>query len=206
MDICYKPLAEKYYNDIKKMICDTWQFDKYVPEQFLRIFVDTVFYSYLCECNYSRIALIDNKVNGVMLAHFKTGNINLKYFMLMIFSALRLSMNSEGRKCLKILKNISICEKEIQKAVKANSNRLLLLIVDKNMRNCGIGSALINILEQKCKSYRLITDTLCNHTFYDKKGFRNVNSKQFVYFSGLEKMYLYQREQDVEGQACPGAS
>lgn len=45
MDIYFKPLVKKYYNNIKKMICGTWQFDKYVPINFLGIFVNTVFYS-----------------------------------------------------------------------------------------------------------------------------------------------------------------
>jgi GNAT superfamily N-acetyltransferase len=190
--IIFKSLDKKYYNDIKKMICDTWRFDKYVPEKYLETFVKTVFYSYMCECNYSQIALGNNKVAGIMLASVTTDYFDLKYFFLMIFNAFKLSIHLEGRKCFKILKSISACEKEIQKAVKV-SNKLLLLIVDQNMRNCGIGSALINVLEQKCKSYHLITDTLCNHVFYDMKGFQKVNSKQFVYFSGLEKMYLYQR-------------
>lgn len=119
----------------------------------------------MCECNYSEIALIDNKVTGVMLAHITTSYFDFRYFMLIMLSAFRLSFHSEGRKCFEILKNISVCEKEIQKAVKASSNRLLLLIIDKNMRNCGIGSALINDLQQKCKSYHLITDTLCNYQY-----------------------------------------
>lgn len=192
-NIIFEPLSKKYYNDIKKMICYTWHFDKYIPKKLLKIFINTVFYSYLCECNYSQIAVVDNKVAGVILAHTTSRYFNFRYYMLMIFSALKLTLYSEGRKCFKILKNISVCEKEIKRSSKINKNQLLLLIVDPNLRNLGIGSALINNLQQKCNKYYLITDTLCNYTFYDRKGFQRIKTKSFLYFSGLENMYLYQR-------------
>lgn len=156
--------------------------------------------SCLTNYTYSKVALLDNEVVGIILVKdIAKHKCPLSNRIEQIKAIISLLASKEGRKVSKIFDSVSGIDKQLL----SNTNKtypaeLALFAIKSSCRNKGIGkllfkSALEYLDNQNIDNFYLFTDTSCNYGFYEHQGMIRRCEKEhfFTINNQKEKMNFF---------------
>lgn len=202
--VVYRELIKEDYECVKKLICEAFGFDAFIKSPKVLDSVLTVYLqSCIFESSFSRVAVKDNKVIGLILGNAKSDKKKIKKFhnyASYLSHIIKLVFSSkENKKLIKEFSKVTTAYKEIIKGKEDSFQGCIqLFIVSKESRGLGIGKSLISMLfnymnHMHVKSLYLYTDTRCNYGFYDSQNFKRVKEKS-IYFDAMPSkldVFLY---------------
>lgn len=205
MQITIREYQNKDFQDLEKIIRETWHYDEFSsPEtaaKLARVFLS----SCLTNHTFSRVALLNNKPIGIILVkNIATHKCPLKYRLKQIKSIISLYLSKEGRNVSKIFESVNGIDKQLLADVnKLYSAELALFAVDTSCRGKGVGKILFNaaleyLKEQNLKEFYLFTDTSCNYGFYEHQGMVRRCEKEHIFnIKGQQakmKFFIYDQQ------------
>ncbi|KOS67779.1 GNAT family acetyltransferase [Lysinibacillus contaminans] len=200
--LTYRELTKKDYERVKELICDAFGFGEFIED---KKFLDSILNIYLHSCildsSFSKVAVKDNKVIGVILGSAKKDKKRLpkSHSILVTASAfLKIMISSKENKKLfkEFIKIQDIYKEIIQGKQDSFQGCVQLFIVSEESRGLGVGKTLINYLSNYMQSMEvdsmyLYTDTRCNYGFYDSQNFKRLNEKEIYLDSIQEKLNIF---------------
>ncbi|MEO4052418.1 GNAT family N-acetyltransferase [Solibacillus sp. CAU 1738] len=201
-NLAYRELTKKDYERVKELICEAFGFGEFIED---KNFLDSILNIYLHSCildsSFSKVAVKNNKVIGVILGSAKKDKKRLPksqsilviaaaFFKLMITSKENKKLFKEFIKIQEIYKEI------IQGKQDSFQGCIQLFIVSEESRGLGVGKTLINYLSNymqsmEVESMYLYTDTRCNYGFYDSQNFNRLNEKEIYLDSIQENLHIF---------------
>ena len=178
----YRDIQEKDYEALEKLLDMTGYFKKITPNNKVRQIVLQVY--------------LNNKHSKKVAWTPYTAGI--------LSRLIYLHLLKEGRKTLKAHRDFSQNYKELMGDKEQQfDGELTLLIVDKQYRRVGIGKTLIHqfleyMKQTKAKNFYLLTDTMCQYTFYDRQGFRKIGKQKVNLVNELKEIEIYLYDKDIE--------
>ena len=201
-NLTYRELTKKDHERVKELICDAFGFGEFTED---KKFLDSILNIYLHSCildsSFSKVAVKDNKVIGVILGSANKDKNRLpksrsilvaasSFFKIMIAS-------KENKKLFKAFIKIQDVYKEIiQGKQDSFQGCIQLFIVSEESRGLGVGKTLIKYLSNYMQSLEvasmyLFTDTRCNYGFYDSQNFKRLNEREIYFDSTQEKLKIF---------------
>lgn len=186
MKVEYRELNPSDYNQLSKLIINTWKFDDFCNKANV---IQHFGLSYLFRCmsnqTYNRVAVINGKIAGIIIGadHRKKVN-NFSYNIKCIYQTILCSLSKELRSNSNTLFEYSKNMDEMYDNLKVKPDaEVNLFIVDEKYQGLGIGKHLYYNLIQHFKdtninSYYLYTDTACNYKFYLHQGMEVLSAKK----------------------------
>ena len=167
------------FKSLEKVIQKTWHYDELCSPKTARKLARVFLSSCLTNYTYSKVAVIDGNVVGIILANDKKEHkCPLSKRMKQIFYLLSLYCSKEGRSVMKIFSSVSGIDQVLLKETNKKYNaELSLFAIDENYRGHGIGkklfgSAVDYFKKQNVDEFYLFTDTSCNYGFYEHQGMK----------------------------------
>lgn len=201
-NIVFREIDERDYENLEKIICKTWEFDKDCTEKTAVILSKAYLSNCLKNQTYTEVAIVDGNVAGVIVGrNTKKLNMNFKIRIRKFFSVLKLKLTREGRRVVEIKSEVDSINKKLLKKSKYDyGGEIPLFIMDEKYRGFGIGKSLFKDMlkfmgKDNVKSLYLYTDTDCNYKFYEKQGMKR--RKESMYscltegFDWSMKLFLY---------------
>lgn len=184
MKIELREYKKEDYETIKNIIRKTWNYDQLTDSKtankLAKVFLDSCLNNY----TFSRVALQDEKVIGIILLNdIKKHKFSFRKTMKQFKSVTSLLLSKKGRQVCKLFGNISGLDNELLKENnKKYQAELSLFAIDENARGLGIGKMLFNeVLNNNKKDnitdFYLFTDTSCNYGFYEHQGMKRCIEK-----------------------------
>lgn len=186
---------------LEDIIRNTWEYDSFcspkVAKQMARLYLA----SCLVEQDYAKVALIDNKPVGIIMAKNITKHKNsFRFLYNQLIRAIPLYLSKEGRKTAKIFLEINNIDlKLLSEQHKNYDGEIAFFAINEQCRGLGIGKSLFDMAleyfeSQQIKSYFLYTDSSCNYGFYEHQGMVRCGetTHQFT-MKNVIKFYLYER-------------
>ena len=178
----------KDFKALETIIRETWHYDDFSTSKtavkLARVFLSSCLTNY----TFSRVAVVDGNVAGIILANNITKHKSpLSNRLLQIKSILSLYSSKEGRNVSKIFGNVNGIDKQLlNENNKTYPAELALFAVSSSCRGKGIGkmlfqSALNYMKQEKLKEFYLFTDTSCNYGFYEHQGMKRRLEKKHVF-------------------------
>ena len=108
-EITYRELRKEDYRQIEKILGDTWGFSRRCKDQkVVRLLEKSYWASLLAQENFARVALINGKPVGVVLARKEgKGRKNFTMNFRGLFYGIRLGLSQEGRSNLKLFRELN---------------------------------------------------------------------------------------------------
>ncbi|MEG2788680.1 MAG: GNAT family N-acetyltransferase [Romboutsia sp.] len=187
--VLYRELVRDDYERIKELICEAFGFDDFIEN---KILLDSILTIYLQGCimdsSFSRVAVKDNKVIGIILGKAKNDKHSLRKMhnsVSFLLNASKLLIpTKENKKLSKEFSKIKNAYKEIILGKEDDFEGCIeLFIVSHESQGFGVGKTLVSDLFDYMKtmnvnSLYLYTDTRCNYGFYDSQNFKRINEKK----------------------------
>ena len=203
-NVVYRNLEKKDYNRIKELINNAFGFSEFIKDSNL---LESILNIYLKGClldsSFSKVAVKDNVVIGIILGNAKNDKKHLRKFSNILSwgsSSVKLAFCSKEKKnAIKEFSKVSQTYKEIIQGKEDDFQGCIqLFIVSEESRGLGVGKTLIKYLSDyminmKVNSIYLYTDTRCNYGFYDSQNFNRLNEKE-IYFDSIPSslnIFLY---------------
>lgn len=203
-NVVYRNLEKKDYNRIKQLINNAFGFSEFIKDSNL---LESILNIYLQGClldsSFSKVAVKDNIVIGIILGNAKNDKKHLRKFsniLSWVSSGTKLAFCSkENKNAIKEFSKVSQTYKEIIQGKEDDfQGSIQLFIVSEESRGLGVGKTLIKYLSSyminmKVNSIYLYTDTRCNYGFYDSQNFNRLNEKE-IYFDSIPSslnIFLY---------------
>ena len=188
MQIELREYQKQDFKALETIIRETWHYDDFSTSKtavkLARVFLS----SCLTHYTFSRVAVVDGNVAGIILANNITKHkCPLSNRLLQIKSILSLYSSKEGRNVSKIFGNVNGIDKQLlNENNKTYPAELALFAVSSSCRGKGIGkmlfqSALNYMKQEKLKEFYLFTDTSCNYGFYEHQGMKRRLEKKHVF-------------------------
>lgn len=187
---------------LENIIRKTWEYDLFCSKEVARGMASLYLASCLANQTYTRVALLDNEPVGIIMAK------NIKKYkgrMGLIFNqfkkALKLYLNKEGRKTLKVFSGINDLDKYLLKERNKDfKGEIAFFAVNEKCRGTGIGKSLFNFAieyfrNEKIDDFYLYTDDTCNYGFYEHQGLLRCGEKVYevpIKVKNKMKFYLYE--------------
>ncbi|WP_290772390.1 GNAT family N-acetyltransferase [Anaerofustis sp.] len=179
MEITLREYQNKDFKELENIIRKTWHYDEFSSPKTAKKLARVFLSSCLTNHTFSRVALLNDKPIGIILAkNAATHKCPLKYRLKQIQSIISLYLSKEGRKVSKIFESVNGIDKELLTDVdKTYPAELALFAVDDSCRGKGVGKQLFQtateyIKEQNLDEFYLFTDTSCNFGFYEHQGMK----------------------------------
>lgn len=204
--ISYHKLKREYYVDLCNLIEETAEFSRFAEnENTRRRLAKLYFLICLKEMTFGQAGLYRDRMIGVVMGRAKDRKRPKPVLAVKIaFLKIRINMEKDGRRALKILHNIEASKKEMIERINHESDgEVLLCIVKKNYRRRGVGSELWGRLETYFKENNIkhaygILNQNSNYEFALAQGF--AKQEKAVYMVETEKqrfreqLYYYELE------------
>lgn len=188
--ISYRKIRKSDYNEIKKMVDNTWKIsacldNKKIGQLFLNMFINSLI---MIE-NYNMVAIENEKLLGVIIGKTKEKTFSLKkilYFLFLITDSIKVNFivrtdNDKNviKDYMELVKTYKLLKKDINQKF---DGQIELLAVDEKSRGKRIGKTLVYDFFNYCKDIKmqniyLFTDTKCNYEFYDIIGMKKLGEK-----------------------------
>ncbi|XRD23579.1 GNAT family N-acetyltransferase [Lysinibacillus fusiformis] len=205
MKVKYRNLEKRDYQQIKKLINEAFNIQRFVKDEKV---LELVLNFYLQDCivcsSFSKVAEKDGKVIGIILGNALKDKLRLKKFH-NIFSLTSTILkgffvSKENKKSFTILSKTQKVYSEMMQGKEKNfQGSIELFIVSQESRGLGVGGELLNQLStymkrKKVNSIYVYTDSKCNYNFYDRKKFKRLNEKEinFEQFKDKLTVFLYE--------------
>ncbi|MGE7022446.1 GNAT family N-acetyltransferase [Solibacillus cecembensis] len=201
-NLTYRELANKDHERVKEMIRDAFGFGEFIED---KKFLDSILNMYLHMCildsSFSKVAVKDNKVIGIILGSAKKDKIRLpksRSLLIMVSTLFKIMITSKkNKKLFKAFSKIQGIYKElIQGKQDSFQGCIQLFIVSEESRGLGVGKSLIAdvsfyMQSMDVESMYLYTDTNCNYGFYDSQNFKRLNEKEIYMDAAKEKFTVF---------------
>ncbi|RDY29509.1 GNAT family N-acetyltransferase [Romboutsia weinsteinii] len=202
--VIYRELSRNDYSRIKELICEAFGFSDFIKnEKLLDAILSTYLHGCIMDSSFSRVAVKNNNVIGIILGSAKNDKNNLKKLhnnLSFLSACTKLLASSKEDKML--IKEFSIIKDTYKEIISGKEDSfqgcVQLFIVSQESRGLGIGKTLVSDLFDYMKSMSvsslyLYTDTRCNYGFYDNNNFNRINEKE-IYFNSIDAnldVFLY---------------
>lgn len=205
-EITYRELRKEDYRQMERILGDTWGFSRRCKDQkVVRLLEKSYWASLLTQENFARVALINGKPVGVVLARKEgKGRKNFTMNFRGLFYGIRLGLSQEGRSNLKLFRELNRQNRQMFKEQGEKfDGELIYLNILRSKKGKGMGTQLWEdakafIKENGDKNFFFFTDTTCDYKFYEKKGCQRIcASEKIVDISGQRKhleMFIYKYE------------
>ena len=202
-DITYRDLEKEDYPRLERIIGETWGFSRRCKNKKVAGLLEKAYWaSLLTQENFARVALINGKPVGVVLARREgKGKRNFAMNFRGLFYMFRLAVNAEGRSNLKIFRELNQQNRRMFKEQGEKfDSELIYLNIMRNKKGKGLGNQLWEdtknyIKNSGGKNFFFFTDTTCDYKFYEKKGCRRIAASEKILDIGGQRkhleMYLY---------------
>lgn len=195
----YKKEDRQYLENI---IRKTWQYDLFCSKKVAGRMASLYLASCLANQTYTKVALIDNKPVGIIMAkNIKEYKGKIGLIFNQFKEGLQLYLNKEGRETLKVFSGINDLDKELlKKRNKEYQGEIAFFAVNEKCRGTGIGKSLFNLAMEYFKKegvydFYLYTDDTCNYGFYEHQGLLRCGEKVYkvpLKIKNEMKFYLYE--------------
>ena len=202
-DITYRDLEKEDYPRLERIIGETWGFSRRCKDKKVAGLLEKAYWaSLLTQENFARVALINGKPVGVVLARREgKGKRNFAMNFRGLFYMFRLAVNAEGRSNLKIFRELNQQNRRMFKEQGEKfDGELIYLNIKKKKKGKGLGNQLWEdtknyIKNSGGKNFFFFTDTTCDYKIYEKKGCRRIAASEKILDIGGQRkhleMYLY---------------
>ncbi len=207
MEPDFRELRKEDYDQIKKIINETWDFDSYSDHSGqVRNALEIYLRNCLLQQNYSQVALDKGVPVGLVL-----GRINrdfrpwkqISHLFPLIWAGLKFSLRIfSGKKFIQQAREEHrVYDKLLRERKMVFDGEVVLFIVSPNERGRGLGKKLIFEFLDYCREKNLnciylFSDISCNYGFYDNNGFLRTGELTARDFSGKGsnsmKVFLYE--------------
>ena len=194
MQIELREYQKQDFKALETIIRETWHYDDFSSPKTAIKLAKVFLSSCLTNYTFSRVAVVDGKVAGIILANnIAKHKCPLSNRLLQIKSILSLYISKEGRNVSKIFGNVNGIDKQLlNENNKTYPAELALFAVSSSYRGKGIGkmlfqTALDYMKQERLKEFYLFTDTSCNYGFYEHQGMqRRLEKKHIFHIKGQE--------------------
>lgn len=202
-DITYRDLEKEDYPRLERIIGEIWGVSRRCKDKKVAGLLEKAYWaSLLTQENFARVALINGKPVGVVLARREgKGKRNFAMNFRRLFYMFRLAVNAEGRSNLKIFRELNQQNRRMFKEQGEKfDGELIYLNIMRNKKGKGLGNQLWEdtknyIKNSGGKNFFFFTDTTCDYKFYEKKGCRRIAASEKILDIGGQRkhleMYLY---------------
>lgn len=188
MELQLREYKKEDFNALVNIIKETWNYDKFSSPKIASKLAKVFFNSCLTNYTYSKVALIDEKVVGIILANnIKKHKCPISNRLKQLQSILSLYIFKEGRKVSNIFKSVNGIDKQLlNDCNKSYPAELALFAISPSYRGKGIGKVLFQSAIDYLKSegineFYLFTDTSCNYGFYEHQGMVRRSEKEHIF-------------------------
>ena len=176
------------FNELEGIIRQTWHYDEFASPKTAAKLARVFLTSCLTNYTFSRVAVMNGKVVGIILANNIAKHKCLFSNRFAQFKAiLSLFLSKEGRNVSKIFGNVhGIDQQLLDENNKKYPAELALFAVSSECRGKGIGkmlfqSALEYMKQEELDNFYLFTDTSCNYGFYEHQGMERCVEKEHIF-------------------------
>ena len=188
MKIELREYQKQDFKALETIIRETWHYDDFSNSKTAIKLAKVFLSSCLTNCTFSRVAIVDGNVVGIILVNnIAKHKCQFSNRLLQIKSILSLYISKEGRNVSKIFGSVNGIDKQLlNENNKIYPAELALFAVSSSCRGKGIGkmlfqSALDYMKQEKLKEFYLFTDTSCNYGFYEHQGMKRRLEKQHTF-------------------------
>lgn len=184
--ISLRAVQKKDYPYIEEIIRKTWHYDQlggspkdagHMARLYLR--------SCLQRATFSRVAVVDGRVLGAILADSKNAKRKgaLRRTLAQWWAAALLFTTKTGRKIGRFFQVFEQADRELlAESHRSFDAEICFFAVDESARGTGLGKKLFSVAlddlrEKGAKDFYLFTDTSCTYSFYEKRGMRRLGEK-----------------------------
>lgn len=211
MNLQLRSYQKEDFLSLQKIVKDTWHYEDFTSKNTAMKLAAAFLSSCLTCYTYSRVAVIDERVIGIILvkdiAHHQCP---LNYRLKQIKSIISLMLSKEGRQASRIFKDVEEIDQQLLKEChKEYPAELSLFVVDSSCRGMGIGkklfqSAIQYMQKQTLDEFYLFTDTSCQYGFYEHQGMIRQSEKKKTFSMGGQVVemsffiYDYNKKRDCD--------
>lgn len=188
MQVELREYQKEDFEELQTIVRKTWHYDDLcsakTAEKLARVFLSGCLTNY----TFSKVAVLDGKVVGVILVNNKAKHrCPLSNRLVQIQAIASLFCSKEGRNVSKIFGSVNgIDQQLLEEKKKDYPAELALFAVSESCRGKGIGkilfqSALDYMKEEDLASFYLFTDTSCNYGFYEHQGMKRQAEKKHTF-------------------------
>ncbi|MGG0643502.1 GNAT family N-acetyltransferase [Sporosarcina gallistercoris] len=182
--IQYREIKREDYPALEKIICDTWEYEKYSSPQVAKQMAKYFLASSLANQTFTCVAENNGVAVGVIMAKVDENfHTPIRFATQELLAAGNLKRTEEGRHVATLLESIDRLNKRLLKQSGMQfDGELALFIVGSDQRGNGIGGELYNRFLKYTQaagieSYYLFTDSDCNVGFYEHKGLKRMDEE-----------------------------
>ncbi|MEA4854261.1 MAG: GNAT family N-acetyltransferase [Christensenella sp.] len=176
----FRTLHKKDFPQVRKLISDIWNFERYTNNpKLLDVFAGSFLDVYLLNQNYTRVAVENDKITGLLIGRCESLSVSRKprYLFSLLKNLAYLHISKQGRRIASIQKRFAALSAKLFDEVDDTFDAELVLILTAPIaRGRGIGKKLLYDFNAFLKAHGshsvcLITDSFCNYRFYDRLGY-----------------------------------
>ena len=181
-------LREYQKNDfiaLKNIIRKTWRYDEFSSPKTASRLADVFLSSCLANHTYTRVAEIDGKPAGIIMAkNIEEHHAPLRYRIRQWRAILSVMLFKEGRKVSGIFGGVNDIDKALlAEAQTQYQGEVAFFAVSSSVRGKGVGKMLYRKMldymrAHSIEKFFLFTDTSCNYGFYEHQGMQRRCEKQ----------------------------
>ena len=188
MQVQLREYHKSDFNELEGIIRQTWHYDEFASPKIATKLARVFLTSCLTNYTFSRVAVMNGKVVGIILANnIAKHKCPFSNRFAQFKAILSLLLSKEGRNVSKIFGNVhGIDQQLLDENNKKYPAELALFAVSSECRGKGIGkmlfqSALEYMKQEKLDSFYLFTDTSCNYGFYEHQGMERCVEKEHIF-------------------------
>lgn len=188
MQVELREYQKQDFHDLETIIRQTWHYDEFASPKTATKLARVFLTSCLTNYTFSKVALIDGKPVGIILANNKDKHkCPLSNRLKQIQAILSLYCSKEGRNVSKIFGSVNGIDQQL---LDENNTQypaeLALFAVSASCRGKGIGKMLFQcaldyMKQEKLNNFYLFTDTSCNYGFYEHQGMERRIEKEHIF-------------------------
>ena len=205
-------LREYQKNDfiaLKNIIRKTWRYDEFSSPKTASRLADVFLSSCLANQTYTRVAEIDGKPAGIIMAkNIEEHHAPLRYRIRQWRAILSVMLFKEGRKVSGIFGGVNDIDKALlAEAQTQYQGEVAFFAVSSSVRGKGVGKMLYRKMldymrAHSIEKFFLFTDTSCNYGFYEHQGMQRRCEKQKTFEIDGKKaemtFFLYDAATDLQ--------
>lgn len=192
--IILRDLNENDFEDIEKIISDTWHYNDFCSQGNAKKLSQIFLYSCLVKQSFAKVAELNGKAVGIIIGrHDASYKKSFRYIWKSAVKTASLVSKKSGRKAAKIFLGVNGIDKELLKECnKKFDGEAVFFAVSAECRGCGVGKSLFNsfveyMKDKKADNFFLFTDTSCNYKFYEHQNLVRRGQKEMQIELGNKK-------------------
>ncbi|KRM91982.1 GNAT family N-acetyltransferase [Liquorilactobacillus cacaonum] len=186
--VSYRKISDDDYQTVLEMVIETWDYREWIEKPLVRPMAEFFLCDLLVGSDDVFVAVVDNSVVGIVAtSHEQWSRLQFIWQRRQLKSLAQLAGYEDKNYIFaQYMETMNIDEELLALSNKKYGGALNLLIVKKGFQGMGIGGKLFEhfynyLKELKVKNFYLFTDNSSNFRFYDYKGLKCINQKNFFW-------------------------